>query len=55
MQEFLLLNKIKSLNMYMEQYIKKDIGLKIKLEENLYFLVELTIKANVNKGNIDKK
>lgn len=46
--------------MYTEQYIfssflKKDIGLKIKLEENLYFLVELTIKANVNKGNIDKK
>ncbi len=29
MQEFLLLNKIKSLNMYMEQYIKKDIGLKL--------------------------
>ena len=60
MQEFLLLNKIKSLNMYTEQYIfssfpKKDIGLKIKLEENLYSLVELTIKANVNKGNIRSK
>ena len=60
MQEFLLLNKIKSLNIYVERYIfssfpKKDIGLKIKLEENLYSLVELTIKANVNKGNIRSK
>ena len=54
MNEFLLLNKIKALNMYTEQYIfssfpKKDLALKIILEENLYSLVEFTIKANVNK------
>ena len=60
MNEFLLLNKIKALNMYTEQYIfssfpKKDLALKIRLEENLYSLVEFTIKANVNKGNIRSK
>lgn len=60
MNEFLLLNKIKQLNIYTEQYIfssfpKKDLALKIRLEENLYLLVEYTIKANVNKGNIRGK
>lgn len=60
MNEFLLLNKIKALNMYTEQYIfssfpKKDLALKIRLEQNLYSLVEFTIKANVNKGNIRSK
>lgn len=60
MDEFILLNKIKQLNLYTEQYIfssfpKKDLALKIRLEENLYYLVEYTIKANVNKGNIRGK
>ena len=60
MNEFLLLNKIKALNMYTEQYIfssfpKKDLALKIRLEENLYSLLEFTIKANVNEGNIRSK
>ena len=60
MNEFILLNKIKQLNLYTEQYIfssfpKKDLALKIRLEENLYYLVEYTIKANVNKGNIRGK
>ena len=60
MKEFILLNKIKQLNMYTEQYIfssfpKKDLALKIRLEENLYYLVEYTIKANINKGNVRGK
>lgn len=60
MNEFILMNKIKELNIYTEQYIfasfpKKDLALKIRLEQNLYLLVELTIKANVNKGNIRNK
>lgn len=60
MKEFILLNKIKQLNIYTEQYIfssfpKKDLALKIRLEENLYYLVEYTIKANVNKGNVRAK
>ena len=60
MKEFILLNKIRQLNMYTEQYIfssfpKKDMALKIRLEENLYYLVEYTIKANINKGNIRGK
>ena len=60
MNDFILMNKIKELNMYTEQYIfasfpKKDLALKIRLEQNLYLLVELTIKANVNKGNIRSK
>lgn len=58
--EFILMNKIKDLNLYTEKYIfasfpKKDLALKIRLEQNLYLLVELTIKANVNKGNIRSK
>lgn len=46
--------------MYTEQYIfssfpKKDLALKIRLEENLYSLVEYTIKANISKGNVRGK
>lgn len=57
---FILLNKIKDLNIYTEKYIftsfpKKELALKIRLETYLYLLVENTIKANVNVGNIKNK
>ncbi len=60
MNDFILMNKIKELNLYTENFVfasfpKKDLALKIRLEQHLYQLVELTIKANVNKGNIRSK
>lgn len=59
-ESFILLNKIKSLDLYTQKYIfssfpKSDIALKIKLENNIYSLVENCIKGNVNVGNIRKK
>ena len=58
--EFQLLNKIEHLNHYADKYIlssfpKVHLALKIKLENNLYGLVENTIRANINKGSIRNK
>lgn len=60
MHEFQILNKIKWLLNYSENYIfcsfpKVHLALKIKLEENLYSLIENSIRANLNKGNIRSK
>lgn len=60
MNEFILLNKVKWLINYSDKYIlsnfpKVHISLKIKLQDNLYDLLENTIRANVNKGNIRNK
>lgn len=60
MQEFKILDKVKWLINYSENYIfpsfpKVHLALKIKLEENLYSLIENTIKSNLNKGNIRSK
>lgn len=60
MNEFILLSKIKWLINYSDKYIlsnfpKVHISLKIKLQDNLYDLLENTIRANVNKGNIRNK
>lgn len=60
MNEFKIFEKIKWLLDYAENYIftsfpKTHLALKIKLEENLYSLIENCIRANVNKGNIRNK
>lgn len=60
MEEFQLLNKVKWLCSYTEKYIfssfpKVHLALKIKIDENLYSLLENTIRANLNKGNIRNK
>lgn len=60
MNEFILLSKIKWLINYSDKYIlcnfpKVHISLKIKLQDNLYDLLENAIRANVNKGNIRNK
>ena len=57
MEEFKLLNKVKYLIDYSDEYIlssfpKSDLALKINLENNLYNLLENTYRANINKGNI---
>lgn len=59
-ENFILLKKIKDLNIYTEKNIfssfpKKDLALKIRLETYLYLMVENTIRANINKGNIRNK
>lgn len=60
MNEFILLSKIKWLINYSDKYIlsnfpKVHISLKIKLQDNLYDLLENAIRANINKGNIRNK
>ncbi len=60
MEEFILYNKEKRLYLYAEKYIfgnvpKVHLALKIKLENSLFNIIELTIKANINRGNIRKK
>lgn len=60
MNEFKILDKVKWLVNYSETYIfvcfpKVHLALKIKLEENLYSLIENVIRANYNKGNIRSK
>lgn len=58
--KFILMNKEKALLIYMEKYIlptipKNEISLKIKLNDETYKMIENTIRANVNKGNIRNK
>ncbi len=60
MQDFKLLDKIKWLNEYINTYVfscfsKNNLGLKIRIEEHLYMMIENTMKANINKGNIRNK
>ncbi len=57
---FILMNKEKTLLIYFEQYIlspipKTYISLKIKLNDEIYKLIENTIRFNINKGNIRNK
>lgn len=60
MNDFIILNKIKWLLMYSDKYVfntfsKVHTSIKIKLQDNLYNLLENCIRANVNKGNIRSK
>lgn len=60
MNEFKILEKVKWLISYVDTYVylsfpKIHLGLKIKLEDNLYSLIENIIRANLNKGNIRTK
>lgn len=60
MNNLVILDKEKYLMKYIEQYIfasfpKADLGLKIKIESNMYDLIENTIRANINIGNIRNK
>ena len=56
-EEFKLLNKIKYIISYSDEYIfssfpKKELTLKIYTEKCLYNLLEECIRANTNKGSI---
>ena len=58
--KFILLNKEKALLIYYEQYVlptfpKNETSIKIKLSDEIYKLIENTIRVNVNKGNIRNK
>lgn len=58
--KFILLNKEKALLVYYEHYVipalpKTETTIKIKLSDELYKLIENTIRINVNKGNIRNK
>ncbi len=58
--KFILLNKEKALLIYFEQYVlpafpKNETSIKIKLSDEIYKLIENTIRVNVNKGNIRNK
>lgn len=60
MNNFVILDKEKYLLKYIEQYIfssfpKSDLGIKIKLETNIYDMIENTVRANINVGNIRNK
>lgn len=59
-KEFKILDKVKWLLDYAEVYMfssfpKIHLALKIKLEDNMYSLIENCIRANLNKGNIRSK
>ena len=58
--KFILLNKEKAFLIYYEQYVlpalpKNETTIKIKLTDEIYKLIENTIRVNVNKGNIRNK
>lgn len=58
--KFILLNKEKAFLIYYEQYVlltfpKNETSIKIKLSDEIYKLIENTIRVNVNKGNIRNK
>ncbi len=60
MNDFIILNKIKWLLIYSDKYVfntftKVNFSIKIRLENNLYNLLENCIRANINKGNIRSK
>ena len=60
MNNFILYNKIKWLINYSDTYIlnsfsKVHISLKLKIQDNLYSLMENTIRSSVNNGNIRSK
>ena len=60
MKDFKILDKVKWLLDYAENYVftsfpKIHLALKIKLEDNMYSLIENCIRANLNKGNIRSK
>lgn len=60
MNNFIILDKEKYLIKYVEQFVfasfpKSDLGLKIKIESNMYDLIENTVRANINVGNIRNK
>lgn len=60
-EEFMLLEKVKWLIEYTDKYIlltnfpKVNLTLKIRLESNLYNLLENTIRANINNGKVREK
>lgn len=58
--EFKLLNRIQKFIDYINKYVftsfpKKDLAIKIRLENCLYELLECTIRARINSGNIRNK
>lgn len=58
--KFIILNKEKYLLNYLDTYVistipKNYIALKIKLNDEIYKLIENTIRFNINKGNIRNK
>lgn len=60
MKDFIIYNKVKWLIDYTDVYIinsysKVRISIKIKLQDNLYNLLENLIRSVVNKGNIRNK
>ena len=60
MNDFIILNKVKWLLGYSDKYVfntftKVNFSIKIRLENNLYNLLENCIRANINKGNIRNK
>lgn len=57
MNDFVLYNKIRWLINYSDTYVincysKVHTAIKIKLQDNLYSLLENCIRSNLNKGNI---
>jgi len=60
MNELKIIDKVKWLINYCDAYIfssfpKIHMALKIKVEGQLYSLIENIIRANINKGNIRRK
>ncbi len=58
--KFILINKEQQLLIYLEKYIltnipKNEITIKIKLNDEIYKLIENTIRFNINIGNIKNK
>ena len=60
MNNLIILDKEKYLLQYIEQFIfasfpKSDLGIKFKIESNIYDMIENTVRANINVGNIRNK
>ena len=60
MNNFIIFNKVKWLINYSETYIlnsfsKNHMSIKIRIQDNLYDLMENLIRSSVNVGNIRSK
>ena len=58
--KFIVLGKEKSFLAYLDKYVfssypKNETSLKIKLNDEIYKLIENTMRVNLNKGNIRSK
>lgn len=58
--KFIVLGKEKAMLLYLDKYVfssypKNETSIKIRLNDEMYKLIENTIRVNLNKGNVRAK